>query len=223
MVAVDSPGAPGAEELLLRTGRISEDDWTTALRESADNHHADLVRYDGVGVAELQVVALMAALDSAFAVTAGSIDGHDLDGVVDVPLPVTDGVFRQDLLWEIERRLDGLDELPVLMSPFRERVMPSADWADGDLPAGRREIFTQATGRRNARDIAFAVGRGLYPVTVEISRMLADGILEIAPTTSRIKVSARLNSLRPRHAADQDLPPPQDAGIYETEGKHIGL
>src|SRR5262245_8167009 len=70
VVAVDSPGAPGAEALLLRSGRISEDDWTAALRETAEGD-VDLGALGGVGIAGLRVVAEMAARYGAFAIAAG--------------------------------------------------------------------------------------------------------------------------------------------------------
>lgn len=209
MVAVDSAGAPGAEALLLRSGRISEDDWTTALRDGIDN---DIAALGGIGGAGLRVVAEMAARDAAFAIAAGSLDGQDVDQTVrEVLLPVAGGIAPFDLIDETGRRLDALDRLPVTISPYQERVVPVPEY-EHDLPAKQREIVTNATGRRTARDIAFAVGRGVYPVTVEISRMLAAGILQIAPSAPRTTSRARIQSLRPRHSAEDG-----------TERNHIGL
>ncbi|NUR86363.1 MAG: hypothetical protein HOY71_19950 [Nonomuraea sp.] len=34
-------------------------------------------------------------------------------------------------------------------------------------------------GRRSCRDLAFLLGRGLYPVTVEISRLLGEGAVAL--------------------------------------------
>jgi hypothetical protein len=206
--------------LLLRSGRISEDDWTAALREGAEHgYRADLVARGSIGAAELRLVALMASWDSAFAIAVGGVEEFGLDETsADILLPVPDGVHPTELLRETARRLEGLDALPVPLSPFGERVVPAPDVGPAvtNLTAGQREILTHATGRRSARDIAFAVGRGVYPVTVEISRMLSTGILELAPNTSRITSSARIKSLRPRHEA-------ATADDQETERKHIGL
>jgi hypothetical protein len=222
VVAVDSPGAPGAEALLLRSGRISEDDWTAALRDGAGHDfRVDLVARGSVGLAELRVVATMAAWDSAFAIAAGTIEEFGLDEQTghDVLLPVPGGAFPRELLRETARRLDALDVLPFPLSPYGDRVVPAPDAepAVTGLTPGQRRIFTNATGRRSARDIAFAVGRGLYPVTVDISRLLARGILAIAEEDApRPTPETRLTALRPRHEAAI----PDDEG---TERKHIGL
>lgn len=198
VVTVDSPGAPGAEALLRRSGRIGEGDWTTALR--ADDPWADLVARGCVGAAELQVIAMMVAQDSTFAVAAGDVEDCVVeDWPTEMLLPVVGGVDPRDLLREAARRLDGLGSLPFDLSPYRERVVP-VDGLDPSTEA-RREIAAHASGRRSARDIAFLVGRGVYPVTVEISRMLAEGILVIAPNAEPVTSSKRIGSLRPRHEA----------------------
>jgi hypothetical protein len=209
VVAVDSPGAPGAEALLLRSGRISEDDWTAALRETAEGD-VDLGALGGVGVAELRVVAEMAARDGAFAIAAGVVDEHVVDPTP-VDVLVVGGIEPADLLGETLRRVDAMDALPFPLSPYRERVMPATEAPTG-LAAEQREILASANGRRTARDIAFAVGRGVYPVMVEISRMLSAGVLQIAPDAPKAKSQGRIKSLRPRHRAE-------DA----TERNHIGL
>src|SRR5688500_15300756 len=58
VIAVDSPGSPGAETLLLRSGRISEEDWTAALREDTGtrSHQDTLIARGAVGSTELQVL-----------------------------------------------------------------------------------------------------------------------------------------------------------------------
>lgn len=228
VVTVDSPGAPGAEALLRRSGRISEGDWTAALRLSAEDGSpwADLVARGCIGSAGLQAIAMMVAQDSTFAVAVGGVDDCVVDD--DIPaselLPVAGGVDPRDLLREAARRLDGLGSLPFDLSPYRERVVHAAgfDPSATALTADRRDILEHASGRRSARDIAFLVGRGVYPVTVEISRMLAEGILEIAPSAEPVTSSKRIGSLRPRHEA-VTVADHGDPGLSETERKHIGL
>ena len=206
VIAVDSPGAPGAEALLLRSGRISEEDWAAAL------HNGNL---GGVGSVELQVVAMTAAQDGAFAVTAGDLDGLDIDvPVPETPLPVADGIDPHELLRETARRLDALAALPFALSPYRERVVPVPGIEPTALSALRLEILAHANGRRTARDIAFAIGRSVYPVTVEISRMLGAELLAIAQDAPAVTTQTRLESLRPRHAA---------AETQEEERKDVGL
>lgn len=189
VVAVDSPGAPGADALLLGSGRISEADWTAALRAGAEarSFQAELVAGGTVGSTELQVGAVMAARDRAFAAVAGVVEDYIIDGeLVEVLLPIVPGVDADCLLWETVRRLDALAALPFPVSPYRERMAPvhGIDLSESRLTVGQREILACADGRRNARDIAFMVGRGLYPVTVEISRMLSEGLMEVVPSSS---------------------------------------
>lgn len=206
VIAVDSPGAPGAEALLLRSGRISEEDWVAAL------HNGNL---GGVGSVELQVVAMTAAQDGAFAVTEGDLDGLDIEvPVPETPLPVADGIDPHELLRETARRLDALAALPFALSPYRERVVPVPGIEPTALSALRLEILAHANGRRSARDIAFAIGRSVYPVTVEISRMLGAELLAIAQDAPAVPTQTRLESLRPRHAA---------AETQEEERKDVGL
>lgn len=189
VVAVDSPGAPGADALLLGSGRISEADWTAALRAGAEARsvQAELVAHGTVGSTELQVGAIMAAWDSAFAAVAGVAEDYVVDReLVEVLLPIVPGVDPDRLLWETARRLDAHAALPFPVSPYRDRVapVPGINLSESLLTVGQREIVARADGRRSARDIAFMVGRGLYPVTVEISRMLSKGLMEVVPSNS---------------------------------------
>jgi hypothetical protein len=97
----------------------------------------------------------------------------------------------------LRRRLDALAS--STLSPYRDRVVPARGTQPAGLAAVRREILAHATGRRTARDLAFALGRSLHPVTVEIARMLADGLLEIAPPATSFTCSHwGLAALRPR-------------------------
>jgi hypothetical protein len=195
VVAVESPGAPRADALLLRTGRISEGDWTDALRIGAEarTHQAELVARGNVGPTELHVISMMAAQDAAFSIAAGSIREYAVDGrCVDVLLPMTPGVNAEWLLDQTARRLDALASLSVPVSPHLERVAP----VHGVLPtdartAIRQEILANATGRRSARDIAFMVGRSVYSIAVEISRMLDEGLMEVVPGISTTPSAVR--------------------------------
>lgn len=203
VIAVDSPGSPGADTLLLSSGRIGAGDWTAALVESVETRslRTALVARGSIGPAEVQVFAMAAVQDAAFAVAVGAIERYVIsDESVDVAalLTVEEGVAPDLLLSETARRLDVVASLPCPLSPYRDRVVV-AGAAKGTLTAEWREIIAHATGRRTARDIAFAVGRGVYPVVVEISRMLSEELLEIAsPATSFSFSHGDLTSLRPR-------------------------
>jgi hypothetical protein len=200
VIAVDCPGSPGAETLLLRSGRISEGRWTSALRDRAGtgSQLTALVERGDLGSAELVVIVMAAMRDGVFATAAGEVERYVIDDEPgDVLLSVPNGVAPDLLLPETARRLAALASLPAPVSPYRERVVAVRGVAA--LTVERREIVAHATGRRTARDIAFAVGRGVYPVTVEISRMLTEGLVEIAPPVTAISsVRPDLASLRAR-------------------------
>jgi hypothetical protein len=205
VVAVDSPGSPGAETLLLSSGRIKERDWTAALVKSVETRSLQvaLVAQGIISSTEVQDVATAVIQDGAFAIATGEIERWFVDESVDLPLlPAFDGVAPDLLLSETGRRLDAVASLPFPLLPYRDRVVAACETESAILTAEQREIIAHATGRRNARDMAFALGRSLYPVTVEISRMIGDGLLEIAPPATSFSCShGELTSLRPRAAA----------------------
>ncbi|MGW4213105.1 hypothetical protein ACWEIJ_34330 [Lentzea sp. NPDC004789] len=205
VIAVDSPGSPGVETLLLTSGRISAESWAAALAESVQKRSLQevLVARGNIGAAEAQVLAAAALRDGAFAVAVGDVERCVVDESADEPLlPVTDGLAPDVLLSQTGRRLDAVASLPIPLSPYRDRVVAASGAESADSTAERREIIAHATGRRSARDIAFAVGRGLYPVTVEVSRMLGEGVLEIAsPAASFSFAHGSLASLHARAGA----------------------
>ncbi|MEU7526420.1 hypothetical protein AB0A74_11830 [Saccharothrix sp. NPDC042600] len=182
VIAADSPGAPGADALLMRSGRVAETDWTAALRAAANrgSHRAELVARGCTTFSELNVTALMVAHDSTFAAVVGGIGKCVLDPrETDVALPVDRGIDPDVLLAETHRRLVALAALRVPVTPHRDRLARLGP--PEDAHPGRRAILAEATGRRTARDIAFLVGRGVYAVTVDVSRLIAEGLLEIVP------------------------------------------
>ncbi|WP_405601606.1 MarR family transcriptional regulator [Streptomyces sp. NBC_01410] len=184
VVAVESPGAPGIETLLLRSGRVSEADWAALVPAGRDSRRpvAELVARGHIGAAELQVVSAMALQDAVFAVLAGDM-GDCLADTESGPLvPVGPGEDPLQLLDDAVRKLAALAAMPHAVLPDRERVVVrrGVDGPAEDLAPHRKEILYLADGRRTPRDIAFMIGRGVYHVTVEISRMLAEGLLERA-------------------------------------------
>ncbi len=206
VVAVDSAGSPGVETLVLNSGKVGAEDWNAALVESVETRslEAVLVARGHLEAAEVQAVAVAAMQDGAFAVAAGDVERCVVDEA-DVPLlPVAGGVAPEVLLADTLDRLDAVVPLPFPFSPYRDRVVAAGDTDPSGWTAERQEIIAHATGRRSARDIAFATGRSLHPVTVEISRMLGEELLEIAPTTTAFSFSHwGLPSLRPRAETGQ--------------------
>ncbi|GAA4035547.1 hypothetical protein GCM10022247_71420 [Allokutzneria multivorans] len=215
VIAVESPGSPGAEALLLRSGRVSEQDWTAALSEGTGrrSHQATLIARGTIGARELQALITVAVHDGAFATAAGEVEDHIVDSPLDVLLSAADGVAPDLLVLETTRRLDALAAMPFPLSPFRERVVPGSEALARALTDQRRRILDNATGRRTARDIAFVISRGVYPITVEISRMLTEGLLEIASDEASFgSVNWGHTSLRPRARPERAASPDIDQG-----------
>ncbi|MCP2250736.1 hypothetical protein LX86_009531 [Lentzea aerocolonigenes] len=205
VVAVDSPGSPGADVLLVSSGMIGQSDWTAALVDSVELRSLEAALASrGIGATEVQDIATAAVRDGTFAVAAGDIERCFVDESVDEPLlPASTGVDPDVLLAETARQLDVLSSV----SPYRDRVVAAPERSGSTVE--EREIIALATGRRNARDMAFALGRGLHPVTVAIAGMLDDGLLEIAPPDTSFSFSHwGLAALRPRTGAEL-LPHPR--------------
>lgn len=197
-IAVRSPGAPGVQALLVRTGRVEDEVWVKQgghVERAASTAH--------IGSAHLQVIQMMASHDALFAIVAGRIENCTLHP--DLPVPGNSrGEDPEDMLGAALRRLDALAGLPRAIMPYRDRLAgvpgtgdvrdhaehaPESDGLPGvtygTVPGStfsevRRHVLRYADGRRTARDIAFLAGRSLYAVTVEMSRMLSDGLLSEA-------------------------------------------
>ncbi|MGY1497879.1 MarR family transcriptional regulator [Streptomyces sp. QTS52] len=195
VVGAESPGAPGPEALLLRSRRISGEEWAELVREAGGARWpgAELIRHGYAGAAQLRVVCMMALRDAVFAVVAGRVDAceRDLGAEPLAPVPVGEGPIR--LLQDANRKLAALAALPHPVRPNRERPSPNPSSApvavsEGQLTPVQQELLAQADGRRTARDLAFRTGRGVYTVTVELARMLGAGLLECAEGAAPLPV-----------------------------------
>ncbi|WP_320778771.1 MarR family transcriptional regulator [Streptomyces sp. CRN 30] len=242
VVAAESPGAPGPEALLLRSGRISGEQWDGLLREPGAGRwpEAGLIAHGYAGAAQLRVVRMSALQDAVFAIVVGRVEGvRPLTAPSGAgPLaPVAVGETPLRLLQEATRKLTALAALPCPVLPDRERPapVPGATPDDLRLPPARRELLTHADGRRTARDLAFVAGRGVYPVTVEVARMLAEGLLhctDIPPTAPPVPVhipsTGMLLPLRREKPAEPPEPceppePPKRAGGPEPGEYRVRL
>ncbi|NUU21645.1 MAG: hypothetical protein HOV68_09045, partial [Streptomycetaceae bacterium] len=136
-----------------------------------------------IGAAERQLVCLMAAFDAAFAIGMGEAPGVNTEPTPVVPeLPCHQSLEPDRLLDETARRMAAVHALRTPVHPYRHTPQPTPHGAallDRGTADERTAILRHADGRRSPRDIAFRVGRGLYAVTVELSRMLADGLVDI--------------------------------------------
>ncbi|NKQ54653.1 MarR family transcriptional regulator [Amycolatopsis sp. K13G38] len=218
-----SPGAPGAETLLLRSGRVSEAEWMSATHD-----RPGLIAAGNVGSSELEVVSTVVAQDAAFAIAAGSVEECVVDKATDGPaLPLARGADPDWLIRETARRLTALAALPHPVSPYRERFLPAPDVDPDSLAANRREILANANGRRSARDIAFVVCRGIYPVTIEISRMLQEGLMRIAvniaPNPPAAPVTAKQQSGKLNHEGQLPRRKPGGSGVAEVLPRLLNL
>lgn len=173
--AVETPGAPGAEVTLLKSGRIGDDAWTAArvADRSGDRLGAELVSGGFIGAAEFQVVCTAAVFDGAFAMVLSSPGHWEVSGRVSAVV-AEPGVEPERLREETTRRVALLTRLwgaPGELARSRVGPAPSADRATEWLPRRYQEILADANGRRTPRDIAFAQGRGLYAVMLDLVRM----------------------------------------------------
>lgn len=203
VICVESPGSPGPDALLLRTGRLSESEWTASLTSGTRGN---------IGETELHVVAMMATHDAAFTVVAGDVeDCVFTPQTLDTPVAMRGAIDPVRLLQETSRRITSLLALPCPLSPHRERVAPVPGADLRDLGPARAEIVAHATSRRTTRDIAFAVGRSVYPVTIEACRMVADGLMTVVTGTPVAASAQPPVPLRPRRPPESPPPPECEA------------
>jgi hypothetical protein len=214
VVVAESSGAPGVQAILIRSGRVSDEDWA---RDGGTGHAASAAR---IGAAHRQVLQLMASQDALFAVLAGSIGACALEPDP-IAAPAGQGQDTAALLDATFRKLDALAALPRAILPHRERLTarPADDGASGSGPSGmrapdlRKAILGYVDGRRTARDIAFVSGRSLYVVTVEMSRMLAEDLLhEPPPRVEPVDPS-------PVRVLPRKPPPPGAGGVLAAEDR----
>ena len=86
------------------------------------------------------------------------------------------------LLAEASRRMRVLASSRGLVEHDRDRMAaaPGAAQPGVLLGQGQDEILALANGRRTARDMAFALGQGVYATTLQLVRMYGAGLLVTA-------------------------------------------
>jgi hypothetical protein len=202
VTAIDTPGAPGPEVILLRSGRVAESGWTAAFAAAAASVTApngapvgggvggavgaELIRRDLIGAGELEALLRTALADAMFALAAGELAEYEVDkNAEDCVLPLQPAVEPAWLLAETSRRLAVLASLPAPVEHDRDRWTSARGGGPAGLVlgTGQETILALANGRRTARDMAFVLGRGVYAVTLQLARMHAEGLL--VPGTRR--------------------------------------
>jgi hypothetical protein len=189
VAAIDSPGAPGPDVVLLRSGRVSEPGWQDVFADAAAEGRmgVELVRRGLIGAGQLEVVLRAALADSMFALMSGHVDGCQLGPAATACLlPLEPPADPSWLLDEASRRLQVLASMPNRVQHDRDRVLRGhkAPPVGSSLDGGREGILALANGRRTARDMAFALGWGVYALTLEFSRMQEAGLLTIGSRRS---------------------------------------
>ncbi|MFD4606191.1 hypothetical protein ACFWPQ_50355 [Streptomyces sp. NPDC058464] len=189
VVGMETPGAPGVEVLLLKSHRIAEDDWTAARATGTDPARLalELVARGLLGATELEVIGRAALFDAAFALALTSPDGWE----VTAPRPLLDtgtAVPPDRLLTENTRRIRLLSNERGATARFaRDRLEPAPAARDprqtDRLSPRHRTLLAVTDGRRTPRDIAFALGRGLFAVMLDLRDLLALGLLQPPPAT----------------------------------------
>jgi len=223
VIGVKTPGAPSLEVLVLKSGRVPDDGWDAAFSAAAAGTamSAELVTRGLIGAGELEALLRMAVADALFVLACGYVDQcRPEPGPVSVLLPLDPPAPVGELLAEAERRMYVLAASPGLAGYQRARVSP----APGVVPAetvlggGRDELLALANGRRTPRDLAFALGRGVYATTLELSRMHTDGLLVTTshragpPLPAPARASATPAAPAPAASQKDGDPAPDSAG-----------
>ena len=189
VAAIDTPGAPGPEVVLLCSGRVAEPGWAAAFAAAAidgGGMGAELIRRDLIGAGELEVLLRTAVADAMFVLAAGELAEYEVDKTAeDCVLPLEPAAEPAWLLAETSRRLAVLASLPNPVEHDRDRWTSARGGGPAGLVlgTGQETILALANGRRTARDMAFVLGRGVYAVTLQVARMHAEGLL--VPGTRR--------------------------------------
>ncbi|GAA2014933.1 hypothetical protein GCM10009839_07550 [Catenulispora yoronensis] len=192
VIAVDTPNAPSVETLLIRSGRIDEAAWATALTrraatQSTDTDNEDtsdlnavLIDLGLIGQGELEAVCIAAVYDAAFAMALQPAEGWTVHKAAVPPALVTcPGESPRTLADETTRRISTLSEnWGSLAELAGARCRPAARIDPGLLTSRQQAVLLAANGRRTPRDIAFFLGCGVFPTMLDIARLRARRLVE---------------------------------------------
>lgn len=212
--AVETPAAPSARSLLLRSERIGEQDWEAVLASVAE--HGDLAaELTGRGLitaAELSVVCTAAVFDGAFAMALQPVTGWRTHAERSPELAAWPGQEPARLTEETASRLRILRERVSSVGEFARTPVRPAQRTDLDrIGIRRRELLLGANGRRTPRDLAFALGRGVYPVMLDLAGLSARRFVarESDPPPPRPLLTARAADRPPAPGTAADAPLPR--------------
>ncbi|GAA2434439.1 hypothetical protein GCM10010191_56080 [Actinomadura vinacea] len=234
VVAAGTPAAPGPESLLLRSGRISEADWTDAFAAAAPHGRmaAELVDRGLLGAAGLQVLTQVAVVDAVFAMALCGVrtctaEPYGEDDLAPL-LPADPGLDAHRLVRETARRLAAASQWREFGLEINRRPHPAVpEPVPPDDGAPRGDVLSKVNGRRTVRDIAFSLGRGLYSVMHDLATLTQDGLITFEPQLPaepatpeptpegesddlprRRRGASEINTVLPWPPPVPDLPPP---------------
>jgi hypothetical protein len=195
VTAVETAGAPSPEVLLLRSGRLSESSWDEAFAAAATVGRpvsAELIGRALIGAGELEALLLTALADAMFVLASGTVEECQAEpGPSDTVLPLEPGADPERLLTEASRRIGLLALLPLPGGYRRDRLTaaPGATQPGTSLGPGHDEILALADGRRTPRDLAFALGRGVYATVLQLAPMYSGGLLVTASSAAESRLT----------------------------------
>jgi hypothetical protein len=180
--ACETSGAPGLEVILLRSRQVAESDWDAAFTAAAVGERQmtnELIGRDLLGAGEIEALLRTALADAVFALVNGRVDGWTEAPAADCLLPLTPAAREGWLLNEAARRRQVLASFGESAVSAQDRIAagPGAAREGRVLGPGQGEILALADGRRTARDLAFALGRGLYETMLQLARMRAGDVV----------------------------------------------
>ncbi|NJQ01041.1 hypothetical protein [Streptomyces zingiberis] len=219
IVAVETPGAPSAESILLKSGRVDAAGWRSACAAGGTHDgglEAELGARGLLTPQEFRIACTAALFDAALALALTPPGGWEVTEAA--PCPVTGPSFTpRRVTDETSRRLTLLAEVWGPPAEFaRSRVLPAAD-VPARVPPRYATLLRVVNGRRTPRDIAFALGRGTYAVMLDLARMDRLGLLlrAQAATGERPSTAPR----RPEHEPGA-APSPTASLPRRTPGTH---
>ncbi len=220
----ETPGAPSLEVILLRSQRVTEAEWDSAFTAAAQAGHpmtGELVSRGLLGAGESEALLRTALADAVFAVLSGAVDGWVTAPAADCPLPLSPPARPGWLLGEAARRGQVLASFAGPPFSALDRVAAGPDTSPGPRPAPARDaLLALADGRRSARDLAFALGHGLYPTMLELARMRSANLVTVVRRGQAAPATARPAELVPDGEADDETLAGLPRRHQERPGSH---
>jgi hypothetical protein len=226
VTAIETPGAPSPEVLLLRSHRVTESGWDEAFAAAAisgGQMGSELIKRTLVGAGELEGLLRTTLADAMFVMAKGTVGEYRAEpGAADFMLPLEPGAEPDTLLAEAVRRIRVLAALPGIGKVV---AAPGAAWPGIRLGGGQDEILALADGRRTARDLAFALGRGVYATMLQLARMQQAGLLAMVssgasgPDTQLPGGPAAEGDLRPASGLPRRSTSPSQRGGSSAAGR----